>query len=266
MSPAADVTFSATPSYINPPFTESLKIRCTVGDGNSTISAPVTGRREVSDIVQPQFRRQVNADLSYITSIVVIRTNHTTGANETVATVTSFDPPTAHTDLDRLIVNGTTQSSTPGEKGFLELFWHYPTGRQYGIYTCEVFGLNSESHPEEITEAVQVGINEPSTSELLLYIGDLENRVAKLETNIGGTPTTANVQTGIVTCAQGTHDYSVVFPKPYNNRVPTTITALAGSQSSDAYTYLPSILHLSGNGFTLRCTSFQTTEVVWVAL
>lgn len=239
---ASKIVFKATPQYISPGHTQSLKIRCSL----------------VEDPVNPAF-------ITRVVSIVVIRTNADNGVDETVASVTTYTPPTAHHDVKNLQVNGTTNSSTPGEDGYLELTWAYPTRQQDGFYACELTALDGGLQMAVFLNSLRVGTNEVTTRELLLYIADLEERVEELESRSTAVVQAGNVQTGTVSCNDGTKDYAIVFPKPYS-RKPTVVTALAGVHDSGAYTFAPVVLSLTSKGFTLRCQSVHTTYVVWVAI
>ncbi|CAL1547863.1 unnamed protein product [Lymnaea stagnalis] len=151
-----------------------------------------------------------------------------TRVNVTVATVSSFDPPTAKVDLGKISVTGSTNpTSGNGEKGFLELTWDHPLEDQDGVYICEIYALNALLHPESVTVSTQVKTAAATLTDLVRYISDndrhietLQARVHQLEGYISswelkgqnqtedliitGNLTGQNIQTGNVTCTSGT--------------------------------------------------------------
>ncbi|BFZ22152.1 hypothetical protein BsWGS_25191 [Bradybaena similaris] len=278
------ITFQATPSNIYPVLTKTLQLRCGVqqngivvkkqiealflpqptksADQTSWLTTPTTAAAAASGptIHGPRTNtpKSTQVGLSHIISIIVSRSDKTTGLQEKVASLSTFDPPTAYVDLDKITVDGYSDSSSiAGELGYLEITWAYPVSHQAGNYTCEVYAVDSTLRPVSTSEAVYITASEPTITELASiiaqnnnYITELRQTVLELRNQTSHLQTQSQenalamknisqgvyrnetnsliIQTGNVTCQNYYETVTnVQFERSYNN-IPTVFIAVNG--------------------------------------
>ncbi|CAL1547862.1 unnamed protein product [Lymnaea stagnalis] len=300
-SAASKVIVTVDPQTIIPVLTKTLKLRCSV----TSEPVEIIGRRVVTSSAVSE-TSTTPADVSHVTSIIITRMHPETRVNVTVATVSSFDPPTAKVDLGKISVTGSTNpTSGNGEKGFLELTWDHPLEDQDGVYICEIYALNALLHPESVTVSTQVKTAAATLTDLVKYISDndkhietLQDRVHQLEDQISaqelkeqnhtegliqkfqmlngdihrleiitGNLTGQNIQTGNITCSNNAGDITIKFQKKYAS-VPDVFLAFSSS-SSNSYSVTLSKSSVSTDGFQLRCASSSSSisnVISWMAI
>lgn len=123
----------------------------------------------------------INADVSHITSIIISK--DVSGQKVTVASVTAFDNTSIEDPFTGIVsVEGdSNRSPVAGEQGYLQLTWEEPVAREAGVYTCEVFGLNTDKHPVSLYGTVHVLTSEPTYSELIAYISAFDKAVSSFK-------------------------------------------------------------------------------------
>jgi hypothetical protein len=98
---------------------------------------------------------QDTADLK-IFSIIISKRDKTTGLLQTVASISTTNPPTANIDQENIKVSGTAASPNAPQQGYLEVSWDYPTEDQSGDYFCDVYGLDTTERPVALFSTVHV--------------------------------------------------------------------------------------------------------------
>lgn len=179
-STASKVVMTTNPQIIIPILTKTLQLRCSV------VGEPVQiiGRRDVTAYPMSETSTS-QADVSHVTSIIITRMNPETKINVTVATVSSFDPPTAKVDLGKISVAGSTNpTSGAEEKGFLEVIWDHPLEDQDGVYFCDVYALNALLHPESLTVTAQVKTSAATLPDLVKYISENDRHIETLQARV----------------------------------------------------------------------------------
>lgn len=301
------ITFQATPSNIYPVLTKTLQLRCGVqqtgmvvkkqieaplllqptksSGTTSWLTTPTTAATSGPSIHAPQTNipKAAQVGLSHIISIIVSRSDKTTGLQEKVASLSSFDPPTAYVDLDKITVDGYSDSSSiAGELGYLEITWAYPVTHQAGNYTCEVYAMDITLRPVSTSEAVHITASEPTISELASiiaqnsnYITELSQTVSELRNQTSHLQTQSQenalamknisqvihrnetnsliIQTGPITCPYYDYGTHVWFERPYNN-IPTVFVTLNGlAINSYPGSVNVTIYDLTETSFYTRC-------------
>jgi len=143
-----------TPNDVISGLTSTMTLRCTV---NNTATGPLVGDAA-----------QTPEEVGHLTSLIVTRAS----TAEQLARVTQFDQATALADLSNLKVTGDV-SGTTGELGYIELTWEYPTQQQSGLYECEVNAIDTDGHNLILTSTLEIGITEPSLTEVVKIVRDL---------------------------------------------------------------------------------------------
>ncbi|XP_059162049.1 uncharacterized protein LOC131945080 [Physella acuta] len=319
---ASELKFESNPSNIHPILTKTLQVRCAVkisslriqgsarlGHGfvdpsNAKIQQNATAiqrnNRTQNTTTSPTPHSQlltgnqststpphVNDDVSHITSIIISK--EVSGHKVTVASVTAFDSPSIESPFTGIVsVEGNSNTSpVTGEQGYLQLRWEEPLAREAGVYTCEVFGLNTDKHPVSLYDTVQVQSSEPTYTELIAYISAFDKALSELQkenkelrmfqSNITadisemGTKlynlTGPEIQTGRVSCLSTTVNFQSSFSK-----TPVVYVSLSGFRTSSSPTsglIEASIRSIANSYFYLDCSMsgfYNTPTVSWIAI
>jgi len=147
----------------------------TVGTGSAVI-----GRRRAPKSLDQDANRLAPSspdedDIKFLSSLVIMR-----NGKDHVASITEHTPASATMDLDNLKVEG----QITGSSGFLHLSWTYPSDAQAAQYTCESNGLNALGHYVSMTKTLEVGVGEPTLSDLVKYVGNQQKMVVGLQNTV----------------------------------------------------------------------------------
>ncbi|XP_005092897.1 uncharacterized protein LOC101862168 [Aplysia californica] len=159
------IVLDASSDVIQTELTRSTTLRCSLDDTTPSLTAPVVGRRDVT---------QTATNVQYVTSIILTR-----NTGETVAKMTEHDPAKALVDQASLQVSGDL-TVTSERRGYMELTWQYPTQRQAGDYKCEVNAIDDNGHIVTFSTSLKVNVTTPSEDNLLIKDISVNSRLRKI--------------------------------------------------------------------------------------
>jgi len=276
------IEFNNEPLAIQAGLSRTMKMRCSLND---TMVANVTGGMVGRDVTQ------TNANVQHVTSLVVMRNN-----GEHVASVTQYDPAKALVDLTTLQVTGDV-SGQSGERGYIELTWMYPNQAQTGEYLCEINAIDDEGHNVIFSTTLEVGVETPTTDDLVKIIRTLENQKETTQNELdqlSNDMTTTqsllasccepqHIETGNVHCGDSTHwkndaqgDWSNtvdhVFSRPYRQPPIMELGVVELDHDSNANTrFYVEVKKVDEKGFTVKCTTWADSRlfdltVSWISV
>jgi len=153
-SVGSEINLDVTPSSLQPVLTDTMTLRCSLDD---TSGAGLVGRSV----------DRTSEDVHYVMSILVTRN----GAD--VASITTHIPARAMADVANVHVTGSI-GNAPGDRGYIELTWRYPTSAQAGTYGCNITGLNDAGHTILFTKTVELEAISPTIDDLVRQIHKMQ--------------------------------------------------------------------------------------------
>jgi len=149
-----------------------------------------------------------STSVKHLVSIVITRLD-STGAQETVASVSTFDTkvPDAAVDMNKITIDNTSSIASSVAASYLKLEWDHPTITQSRNYTCEINAIDNASHPTKFLKDFEVTYRVPTTEDLVHHIRNLEKndedkdarlkdlsaRLSTLEQRVGSLEQKANI-------------------------------------------------------------------------
>jgi len=272
------ILFEAHPDVLIANLTKSVTMRCSLNDTDLIPTAGgVIGKRDVT---------QTSENMKTITSLVITRSN-----GDHVATVIQGQPPRALADLGNIHVTGQIgNTGNPGEEGYIELTWDYPTSQQAAEYMCEVNTISALGHNVVFSSSLEIGEQVPTIGELVGLVQNLEKDKTQMEnqlaallsnlTHLQATPTTTpptvapplHVEQGRLECDDSDqwhqdsdygkyttvyHRFSTQYSSP--PAIQTGVNSIDHEDGANTR-YDVTVASVDRDGFTIKCKTWSGPE------
>ncbi|XP_005097723.1 uncharacterized protein LOC101859099 [Aplysia californica] len=248
------IVLDASSDVIEKNLTRTATLRCSLDDTTSSLTAPVVGRRDIT---------QTATNVEYVTSIIVTR-----DTGEIVARVTEHETAEALVDQASLRVFGNL-SVTSGRRGYMELTWKFPTQRQAGDYKCEVNAIDDNGHFVTFSTSLKVNVTTPSVEDVVdqLHVTSntvdrLANEVAEMKSLLANFSGVQHVEAGTLKCGYPRYEYYVddqiltqKFRSPYD-KPPVVTLGVTVVDFGDIYEdaqFDVSLVSVDEQSFTIQC-------------
>ena len=154
-----------------------MTMRCSVPDDTAASPSGSLVGRAAPDVTSQARRSSPSmSDVRAITSIAISRD----GVD--VAMVSEHIPARSLAEASMRVTGGIPGG--PGERGFLQLTWDYPSNEQTGKYVCEVNALNDAGHNVVLQQPLDVDLGEATLADITNHIHALEVRDASKDSTI----------------------------------------------------------------------------------
>ncbi|XP_005092867.1 uncharacterized protein LOC101855237 [Aplysia californica] len=248
------IVLNASSEVVQTNLTRSTTLRCSLDDTTPSLTAPVVGRRDVT---------QTATNVQYVTSIIVAR-----NTGETVARVTEHEAAAALVDQANLRVSGDL-SVTSGRRGYIELTWKYPTQGQAGDYKCEVNAIGDGGHFVTFSNSLKINVTKPADDDVInqldftiIMVQRLANEVAEMKSSLTNFSALQHVEAGTLECQYDHSDYysnnynlTQLFQNPYE-KPPVVTLGVTGAEFGTIYRnaqFDVSLVNVDELSFTVQC-------------
>lgn len=187
---AAEMQFTSSPPEVHSPVTDTLDMRCSIGDdvinmvatsATTTTEEPgLVGKRDVGGSLNQETttvgsdKRGISADevIKHVASMTISRDD------VPIATISTFTSAVVESDLDKanIKVRGDV-SSDKGELGYLQLVWDFPNDSQTGEYKCSAVAITELGHFVTFTKTLTVQKSSINLEDLIREVRDLKQIV-----------------------------------------------------------------------------------------
>jgi len=138
------MTFTSTPTFILPPFTQELDMIC-----------------ELWNV----------PDVKHVVSIGITR------GEQRIASISDYHPPQA--DVDQITVEGNVTGTTGS---YLKVEWSHPDMTQVGEYRCDITVIYTDGHPGRLEDDLEV--KGPTFQDIVKVLIRQQEEITKLEEEI----------------------------------------------------------------------------------
>lgn len=256
------ISFTSSKAVITTPLTRTLKMDCALFDTDSSPTAGSGGLvgRDVTS---------TGSDVSFVTSIVLMRNNV-----ETIASVTQLDPVQWPSSISNLVVKGNVSRAEQGVKGYLELMWDYPNSANAGNYTCEINAISSDGHNVVFSKSLEIKQSTATPNDVINNVADLHKQMDQLMAML--TSSATHSEQGTLECGDSnswtrptvySHSneretmMNQTFTKAYASLpiVHLGVTQFDGKTDNSRYNYgsyfQVDLVNVDQQGFSIRCST-----------
>jgi FtsZ-binding cell division protein ZapB len=277
--------FVNVPNTVEPSLTSNLTLRCSLEDTNYQPSGAIVGR----DITN------TTTNYPHVTAITIMRDN-----SQHVASLTPYGPPTAALYHLNMNVTGSVSGST-SERGYLEIYFSYPTLEQCGEYFCDISAVTDQGHHVVFSTSLEVKVAEMNLDDITGHVHDLQVKNDKLENELQSSKNEINSLKGEVTSLKGqlhsqsnqinsilstltrvqhieegmfncnpassssrsvSHTFTTPYDKAPHLHLSVTHLDYKIHTSDDNPEYKVSITHLDATSFTITC--YRQTDIYYI--